>query len=84
MDDSSEGAHVSGEEPVTSPDQHRPMVSRRLATLGAFGGAAALLLMLIGNHQGRVENVFLIVFAAIMVLIPIVDFVLRRNGLKSD
>jgi hypothetical protein len=75
---------VSGEEPVTSPDQHKPMVSPRLAWLGAFGGAGVMLLMLIGNHEGRVEDVFLVLFAGVMVLIPIVDFILRRNGLKSD
>ena len=75
---------MSGEEPVTSPDQHKPMVSPRLAWLGAIGGAGALLLMLIGNHQGRVEDIFLIVTAAVLVLIPVVNVVLRRNGLKSD
>ena len=75
---------MSGEEPVTSPDQHKPMVSPRLARLGAVLGALALLAMLFGNHQGRVEDIFLIVTAGILLLIPIVDFVLRRNGLKSD
>jgi hypothetical protein len=75
---------VSGEEPVTSPDQHKPMVSPRLARLGAVLGALAILSMLIGNHEGRVEDIFLIVTAGILLLIPIVDFVLRRNGLKSD
>jgi hypothetical protein len=84
MDDSAEGAPVSGEEPVTSPDQHKPMVSPRLAWLGAIGGALAILSMLIGNHEGRVEDIFLIVTAAILLLIPIVNVVLRRNGLKSD
>ena len=75
---------MSGEEPVTSPDQHRPMVSRRLARLGAVGGALALLAMLKGNHQGRVEDIFLIACAAVLLAIPIIDVVLRRNGLKSD
>ena len=75
---------MAGEEPVTSPDQHKPMVSPRLARTGAVLGALCLLAMLKGNHRGRVEDIFLIVVAGIMLLIPIVDFVLRRNGLKSD
>jgi hypothetical protein len=79
-----EGAHVAGDEPVTSPDQHKPMVSRRLAWFGAVLGALSLLAMIQGNHQGRVENIVLIGFAVLLLLIPIVDFILRRNGLKSD
>jgi len=75
---------VAEEEPVTSPDQHKPMISPRLARLGAVLGALAMLAMLVGNHQGRVEDIFLILFAAVLLLIPILDFVLRRNGLKSD
>jgi hypothetical protein len=75
---------VAGDEPVTSPDQHRPMVSRRLAYTGALVSALALLAMLIGNHQGNVENIFLIATAAILVLFVVVDVVLRRNGLRSD
>ena len=75
---------MAGEEPVTSPDQHKPMVSPRLARTGAVLGALCLLAMIKGNHQGKVEDIFLIVIAAGMLLFPIVDFVLRRNGLKSD
>jgi hypothetical protein len=75
---------VAGDEPVTSPDQHKPMVSPRLARAGAVFGILALLAMLKGNHQGNVENYFLIGFAALLLLILILDVVLRRNGLKSD
>jgi hypothetical protein len=75
---------VAGDEPVTSPDQHRPMVSRRLARAGAILSALALLAMMIGNHEGNVENIFLIGTAAILLLIVVVEAVLRRNGLRSD
>jgi peptidoglycan/LPS O-acetylase OafA/YrhL len=75
---------VAGDEPVTSPDQHRPTVSRRLARLGAVVTFLALLAMTIGNHQGNVENVFLIGLAALILIVLIADVVMRRNGLKSD
>lgn len=42
--------------------------------------AGFLLLMLRGNHVGRVEDVFLISFAAITVAIVARDFFLRRRG----
>ena len=75
---------MAGDEPVTSPDQHKPMVSLRLARAGAIFGILALLGMLKGNHEGRVENIFLIGCAAVLLIIVIVDIVLRRNGLKSN
>lgn len=75
---------MAGDEPVTSPDQHKPMVSRRLAWIGAVLGALSMLAMIKGNHQGQVENLFLIGFAVLLLLIPTVDFILRRSGLKSD
>ncbi len=75
---------MAGEEPVTSPDQHRPIVSRRLARLGAVFTIVVLLLMSIGNHQGNVENIFLIATAALIFLMLVVDVVLRKSGLKSD
>jgi hypothetical protein len=79
-----EGGTVAGDEPVTSPDQHRPMISRRLAYAGALLSALAMLAMLIGNHEGNVENIFLIATAAGLVLTVVVDAVLRRNGLRSE
>jgi hypothetical protein len=36
-----------------------------------------------GNHGGRVENLWLYAIAAGMVLLLVVDWVLRRNGLRS-
>jgi hypothetical protein len=72
-----------GHEEVTSPDQHRPTISGRLARFGAILTAILLLLMTIGNHQGRVEDIFLYGFAGALVLMVIGDWVLRRLGLRS-
>lgn len=74
---------MAGDEPVTSPDQHRPIISRRLARFGAVVTIAVLLLMVVGNHDGNVENIFLIGIAALIFVMLVVDVVLRRSGLKS-
>ncbi len=69
---------------VTSPDQHRPTISKRLARFGAVVTILALVAMLWGNHEGNVENIFLIGIAAILLLALVLDWILRKNGLKSD
>ncbi|BCL16252.1 DUF2631 domain-containing protein [Micromonospora sagamiensis] len=73
---------MAGSEPVTSPDQHKPG-HRKAGQIGAVVTALALLAMLCGNHEGRVENIFLIAGAALLLLVVIGDVVLRRNGLRS-
>ncbi|SCL32163.1 DUF2631 domain-containing protein [Micromonospora inyonensis] len=73
---------MAGSEPVTSPDQHEPG-HRKAGQIGAVLTALALLAMLCGNHEGRVENIFLIAGAALLLLVVIGDVVLRRNGLRS-
>ena len=74
---------MSGEEEVTSPDQHKPTVSKRLARFGAVATILILLAMLYGNHRGNIENIFLIATAALLALLLILDVVLRRLGLRS-
>jgi hypothetical protein len=82
---SQEGTIVAADEPVTSPDQRRPTVSRRLARLGLVVTILALIAMaLSGNHEGRVENIFLYGTAALLTLMLVGDFALRKSGLKSD
>jgi len=71
----------SPSEQVTSPDQHKPG-NPKLARAGAILTALILLVMIPGNHRGNVENVWLISLAGLLVLIVIVDWVLRRNGLR--
>jgi hypothetical protein len=73
---------VAGNEPVTSPDQRKPQ-NLKLARAGAVGSIVVLLAMLIGNHKGRIEDIWLIGLAALVALALIVDWVMRRNGLRS-
>jgi hypothetical protein len=75
---------VSGDdEPVTSPDQLKPTVSRRAARLGAVVTIVILLLMTIGNKLGHIQDLWLIGIAAIIASALVLDVVLRRNGLRS-
>ncbi|SDY53721.1 Protein of unknown function [Micromonospora pattaloongensis] len=73
---------MAGSEPVTSPDQRKPG-HRKAGRIGAIVSAVALVLMTIGNHEGNVENIWLISVAALLLLIVIGDEVLRRYGLRS-
>jgi len=72
---------VSDEEPVTSPDQHKP-TPVRAAYVAGLVVAAIMLLMLLGNHKGHVEDIWLIGIAAAIVLVIVTDWAQRRNGLK--
>lgn len=73
---------MAGDEPVTSPDQHKP-APMKLLRIGAVVSAVILVLMVLGNHQGRVEDIFLVLFAVGLILMLVIDWVLRRNGLRS-
>ena len=72
---------MAAEEPVTSPDQHKPG-SPRAARIGAVIVMLALLLMICGNHKGRIENIFLILGASLIAALLVGDWLLRKNGLK--
>jgi len=67
--------------PVTAPDQHKP-TNLKWARIGGVGSIAVLLLMLLGNHEGQIENLFLIGTAALIAAVLVGDAVLRRNGLR--
>jgi hypothetical protein len=73
---------VAGDEPVTSPDQHKP-TNMKLLRIGAVVTAVILVLMVMGNHEGGIEDIFLVAVAGGLILLLIVDWVLRRNGLRS-
>ena len=74
---------MAGSEPVTAPDQHKPG-NRRAGRIGAVLSAVLLVVMaLCGNHEGKVEDIWLIGIAALLLAIVIGDAVLRRNGLRS-
>lgn len=72
---------MAGSEPVTSPDQRKPG-HRKAGRIGAVVSALILLSMLIGNHEGRIEDLWLIGFAGLLLAAVIGDAVLRRNGLR--
>lgn len=67
--------------PVTAPDQHKP-TNLKWARIGGVGSIAVLLLMLLGNHEGRTEDLFVIGTAAVIAAVLIGDVLLRRNGLR--
>jgi hypothetical protein len=73
---------VAGDEPVTSPDQHKPGPAKA-ARIGAVLTIVALLAMLCGNHRGRTEDVWLVGLAVLIAVWLVADWVLRRNGLRS-
>ncbi|MEV0809769.1 DUF2631 domain-containing protein [Micromonospora sp. NPDC050200] len=73
---------MAGSEPVTAPDQHKPG-HRKSGRIGAVVTALALLAMLCGNHEGRVEDIWLVSLALLLLAIVVGDVVLRRNGLRS-
>ena len=53
-----------------------------MARVGVVGSALLLLAMVLGNHEGNTENVFLIITALLLLSTLAVDAVLRRNGLR--
>jgi hypothetical protein len=71
------------EHPVTAPDQHRPANLKWLRVAGVV--AILLLLSMLrpfNNHEGWVEDVFLLLTAGVIALLLIGDAVMRRNGLR--
>ena len=52
--------------------------SRKAARIAAWVVVVALLGMTIGNHQGHVEDIFLVGLAALMALILVADSLTRR------
>ena len=72
---------MAAEEEVTSPDQHKPGPNRS-ARVGAVIVVVSLLAMLCGNHKGRIEDIFLVLTAGLIVAAMVADWVLRKNGLR--
>jgi hypothetical protein len=48
--------------------------------IGGLLSAGFLLLMLKGNHVGKIEDWFLIFFAALLIVVVVRDWWLRRRG----
>jgi hypothetical protein len=72
---------VAAEEPVSSPDQHKPE-NTKLARIGAVATIIILLAMLCGNHKGKIEDWFLGITAAGIALVLAGDWLLKKNGLR--
>ena len=72
---------MAAEEPVTSPDQHKPG-HPRAARIGAVGTIVILLAMLCANNKVNTGEIFLIGFAVLIALILVADWLLRKNGLR--
>ncbi|BCJ34819.1 hypothetical protein Athai_23220 [Actinocatenispora thailandica] len=68
-------------EQITSPDQRKPL-NRKAARAGAIICAIVCLLMTIGNQKGHVGDVFLVVTAVLLVGAVVLDWLLRKNGLR--
>ncbi|WP_430783903.1 DUF2631 domain-containing protein [Actinoplanes sp. G11-F43] len=68
---------------VYAPDQLKPG-NRKRGQKGAIISAVILLMFFWGNQQGNTELVWLVVIAAGLIGVLIVDAVLRRNGLRSN
>jgi hypothetical protein len=66
---------------VTAPDQHKPGFPKA-SRIGAVVVIIALVLMLLGNHKGQIENLWLLGGAGLLTFMLIADAVMRRNGIK--
>jgi hypothetical protein len=72
---------IVADQPVTAPDQHKPGFPKA-SRIGAVITVAILLLMLLGNHEGKVEDLWLLGSAAVIAFALIADAVMRKNGIK--
>ncbi len=66
---------------VTAPDQHKPGYPKA-ARIGAVITIVSLLLMLLGNHTGKIEDLWLGASAALLTFMLVADYVMRKNGIK--
>ena len=73
---------MAGNEPVTSPDQHKPG-HRKAGQIGAVLTALLLVSMIFNNNEvSGTAKIWLIGVALSLLGIVVGDAVLRRNGLR--
>ena len=73
---------MAGNEPVTSPDQHKPG-NRKAGRIGAVVTALLLVSMIFNNNDvSGTAKIWLIGIALGLLAIVVGDAVLRRNGLR--
>jgi hypothetical protein len=73
---------VASQEPVTSPDQHKPTPIRAIRIV-SIGIIVLLVLMMFGNNEVQTGAPWILGIAGGIALLLIVDAVLRRNGLRD-
>jgi hypothetical protein len=77
---------VVANEPVTSPDQHKPGPTRA-ARAGAIGTVVVLLMLGLcangGSQESQMGLVAVLVVAGLIVGYLVLDWLLRKNGLRS-
>jgi hypothetical protein len=74
------GRDIPDVEDVPSANWGWSKENYKLIHIGGLLSAAFLLLMIRGNHVGRVEDGFLIAFALLIVIAVARDWWLRRRG----
>ena len=72
---------MAAEEPVTSPDQ-RKRLNHKAARVGAVLTILILLAMQLGYPITYMERIWLASIAGIVALFLVIDWAMRRNGLK--
>ncbi len=75
--DKTNGVHV---EEVPSAEWGWSKENHKVIQIGGILSALFMLAMLRGNHVGRVEDVFLIAFAVVILGVVARDWWLRRRG----
>ena len=77
-----EGIVTVSEKPVFAPDQLKKGHPKAFKIAGVLV-IISLLVMTIGNHEGHIEDIFLVITAVLIAIAIIADGVMRRNGLKK-
>ncbi|MQM28448.1 DUF2631 domain-containing protein [Glycomyces albidus] len=72
---------MAAEEQILSPDQRKP-TSRKALYTALSVGIVINLAYLFGNHQGWVEDVFLLLTAGILLAVIVSDVWMRKTGLR--
>ena len=67
-------------EDVPSANWGWSKTNHRAVQIGGILAAVFMIAMTHGNHQGRVEDLFLIGFAVVIMVVVIRDWWLRRRG----
>ena len=70
------------DEPVTSPDQRKP-TNRKVGYTVAIAAIVTIVVYVFGNHEGRVEDLWLLFTAVVIAATLAVDWAMVRNGLRE-